>query len=241
MLVPNLEPLPESTLEHLRRATTASITTELAKHGISHCFMAGIVPLDPSHRLVGQAVTLRYVPRREDIDKYGGTADPNHPQRRAIDTIGPDEVLVVDARGEIGSGTLGDILCARIKAAGGAGVVTDGCVRDSGGIRDGGLPVFLKGTNAQASFTVHHAADWNTTIGCGGVMVQPGDVLVGDSDGVVVIPRHLAGDVAKAAAAREDLEAYIMKRVQAGESIRGLYPPNAENLAAYEAQRAGKG
>ena len=239
MLVDDLEPLPDGTLDLLRQASTASVTAELFKLGIRHSFMTGVVPLDPTVVMVGQAVTVRYVPAREDLDTFESLGNPEHPQRKAVETIGPGEVLVLDARGDVRAAVLGEILVARMKARGAAGFVTDGAVRDAAGIRAVGLPGFVRAAHAAANVTIHHAAEMNAVIGCGGIMVRPGDVLLGDGDGVAVIPRHLAPRVAVAAAARDRLEAYILGRISAGESLRGVYPPNEQTLADYEAsQRA---
>ena len=237
MLVDRLEPLPDGALDLLRQASTASVTAELFKLGIRHSFMTGVAPLDPDAVMVGVAVTVRYVPAREDLDTFESLANPEHPQRKAVETIGPGEVLVLDARGDVRAAVLGEILVARMKALGAAGVVTDGAVRDAAGIRAVGLPAYVRAAHAAANVTIHHAAEMNAVIGCGGIMVQPGDVLLGDADGVAVIPRHLAGRVAEAAAARDRLEAYVLARISAGESLRGVYPPNEQTLAEYEASR----
>jgi len=237
MLPEGLEPLPVGTLEALRRASTASVTSELSKLGIRYSHMSGVDPLTPGTQIVGEAVTLRYVPAREDMNAALPVSNREHPQRKAIDNIGAGQILVIDARGDLRSGTLGEILVARLKARGAAGMVTDGAVRDAVGIRGVGLPAFVGGAHAAASQTIHYAADINRVIGCGGIMVCPGDVLLGDDDGVVVIPRHLAGQVAVAAAEHDELEAYIFKRISGGESLFGVYPPSEQTLRDYEAWR----
>lgn len=237
MLLEGLEPLPAGTLDLLLKASTASVTAELGKLGIRYSHMTGVDPLTPGTRMVGEAVTLRYVPAREDKNAALPVSNREHPQRKAIDNIGKGEVLVIDARGETRSGTLGEILMARLKARGAAGMVTDGAVRDAVGIRGVGLPTFCAGAHASASQTIHYAADINQVIGCGGVMVCPGDVLLGDDDGVVVIPRHLAAKVAKEAVEHDELEAYIFQRVSGGDSIFGVYPPNEQTLKDYEEWR----
>ena len=235
MLIEGLEPLAADTLEALREASTASVTAELFKLGIRHSFMTAVAPLGPTATMVGVAVTVRYVPAREDLATFESLADPEHPQRKAVETIGPGEVLVLDARGDVRAAVLGEILAARMKALGAAGFVTDGAVRDAAGIRAVGLPAYVRATHAAANVTIHHAADLNRVVGCGGIMVCPGDVLLGDADGVAVIPRHLAEQVARTAAARDRLEAYILRRIQSGASLRGVYPPNEQTLAEYEA------
>lgn len=229
-----LEPLPAGVLDTLRRASTASITAELFKLGIRHSFMTGVGPLSPDDRMVGEAVTLRYLPYREDLNAGQSVADPEHPQRKTIDNIQAGGILVIDARGSLRSGTLGEILMARLKARGAAGMVTDGAVRDAAGIRGVGLPTFVGGIHASASNTVHYAADANVPVQCGGITVVPGDILVGDSDGVIVIPRAMAAKVADEAVHHDELEVYLFERISGGESLRGIYPPNEETLKAYE-------
>lgn len=235
MLVEGLDALPTGTLDTLREASTASVTSELFKLGIRHSFMTGVGPLEPTTVMVGQAVTIRYVPAREDLDTFESLGNPDHPQRKAVETMGPDEVLVIDARGDVRAAVLGEILAARMKALGAAGLVTDGAVRDAAGIRATGLPAYVRSAHASANVTIHHAADMNAVVGCGGIMVRPGDVVLGDADGVAVIPRHLAARVADAARVRDRLESYVLKRITAGESLRGVYPPDQETLADYEA------
>jgi regulator of RNase E activity RraA len=238
MLIEGLDPLPPGTLDTLRRASTASVTTELFKLGIRHSFMTGPAPLDPAYVMVGEAVTLRYTPSREDVDTMESLGSPDHPQRYLIERMGVGEVLVIDARGDLRAGSLGEILVARLKACGSAGFVTDGAVRDAAGIRAVGLPGYAAAAHASANVTVHHAADFNRVIGCGGIMVRPGDVIFGDGDGVVVIPRQMAAEVAEKAAAREELEAFIKAKVEGGAPLLGTYPPGAETLREFEAQRS---
>ena len=229
------EPLPSGVLETLRRASTASITSELFKLGIRHSFMTGVAPLDGGYQMVGEAVTLRYLPYREDLNATQSAADPEHPQRKTIDNIQAGGILVIDARGSLRSGTLGEILMARLKARGAAGMVTDGAVRDAAGIRGVGLPAFVGGVHASASNTVHYAADANVPIQCGGITVMPGDVLVGDGDGVVVIPRTYAAQIADEAVYHDEIEVYIYERISGGDSLRGVYPPNEQTVREYEA------
>ncbi len=240
MPVEALEPLPSGVIETLRRAGTASITSELFKLGIRHSFMTGVAPLGPDDRMVGEAVTLRYLPYREDLNAAQSVADPEHPQRKTIDNIQAGGILVIDARGSLRSGTLGEILMARLKARGAAGMVTDGAVRDAAGIRGVGLPTFVGGVHASASNTVHYAADANVPIQCGGITVMPGDVLVGDSDGVVVIPRSYAAKIADEAVHHDELEVYLYERISNGESLRGIYPPNEQTLREYETWKQGR-
>ena len=197
-----------------------------------------MVPLNPAHcRFVAQAVTLRSIPAREDLDVESVFQDPDHPQRKAIEMVGTGEVLVLDCRGDLSAANAGGILVTRARMRGAAAIVSDGALRDSPEIAAMPFPVFAAGRSATLSLAVHHAVDINVPIGCAGVPVYPGDVLVGDEEGVVVIPRDLADEIAQPAADQESMERFIMAKVEAGAPLRGTYPPNAETRAAWEKSR----
>lgn len=225
------------TYERLRRVSTATLTTVLLKHGLRNTFLTGVRPLAPHYRMAGEAVTLRYVPAREDLDTLEALADPEHPQRKLVENILPGQVLVIDARGDVRAGTLGHILATRLLRRGAAGVVTDGCFRDTPAIRELGLPAYAAGEHAAANVTVHHAADINVPVGCAGVLVMPGDIVVGDGEGVVVIPRRLANKVAEQALEQEMREEFIWEKINAGSTIVGVYPPGEAVRREYEARR----
>jgi regulator of RNase E activity RraA len=234
-------PLAPETLAALRRASTATLTTQLFKRGLRNTFLAGLRPLSPtSARFVGEAFTLRYIPAREDLDVVEVFQDPDHPQRKAIETIGPGQVLVMDCRGDARAASAGEILVTRLLKRGVAALVTDGGLRDSAGIARLAFPVFCAGPAAPLNLARHHAVEFQTPIGCAGVAVYPGDILVGDEDGVVCIPRHLAAEIAGPAAEQEELEEFLLGQVQAGAALPGTYPPNAETLAAYQRWRAAR-
>ncbi|HEX2035580.1 MAG TPA: ribonuclease activity regulator RraA [Chloroflexota bacterium] len=229
--------LPQEIAERLSRVSTATLTSVLLKLGLRGPFMTEVRPLVPGTRLVGQAYTLRYIPMREDLDHEaleGRFDNLTNPQRIAIEHVGPGDVLVIDARGELRAGTIGNILVTRMKARGAAGLVTDGAFRDAAGIAAVGLPAYCRGTHAATNVTLHHPVDVQLPIACGGVAVYPGDALVGDGDGVIVIPRHLAEEAAARALEQERRERFILGKVRAGASIIGVYPPNAETLAEFE-------
>jgi regulator of RNase E activity RraA len=213
---------------------TAPISSQLLKRGLRHVFIARSAPISRSHaRMVGPAYTLRFIPMREDLAVPGSVANTANPQRAAIERVPAGHVLVIDAGGELGSGCLGDILAARLHQRGVAGVVTDGAVRDSQPLKELALPIFACGIAAPPSFALMMAADSACPIACGGVAVFPGDIVVGDEDGAVVIPRHLAAEVGRDAAEQERVERFVRRRVDRGASIVGLYPPNDEAMAAY--------
>jgi regulator of RNase E activity RraA len=237
--------MPDKTAEQkntivarLLRISTATLATQLHRRGIRAVFMVGVQPLDRSHaRFAGPARTLRYIPAREDIDSPDTYADPKYPQRVVIDNLEVGDVLVIDARGDQASGVLGSILTTRIKVKGAAAIVTDGAVRDAGAIRAIGLPTFSTGTAAPLSVHSHHAIDFDLPIACGGVAIYPGDMLVGDEDGVICIPAQLVDEVSSAALEQEQLEAFLTERIIAGDALVGTYPPRPELREIFEAQR----
>lgn len=231
-------PLQPETQDYLRQASTATITTQLFQRGFRNVFLNGLTPLNPAHcAFVGEAVTLRNIPMREDLDTLDIFKDPQTPQRKAVETVGPGQVLVQDCRGDIRGSSGGNILATRMRMRGAVGVVTDGAMRDSPEIAMQPFPVFTKGRSASLNLTVHHAVDINVPIACAGVPVFPGDILVADEEGVVVIPRHLADEIAKPAAEQEILEQFILEKVENGASLPGTYPPNEETLAEFERWR----
>jgi len=227
------------TLEHLRHISTATLTTAMFKRGFRNIFMQGVRLLGRLEaNMVGPATTLRYIPAREDLDHIGVFADPAHPQRRAVETAKAGHVLVMDCRGNTSVASGGEILMTRLKVRGAAGMVTDGCLRDSGPIAKMEFPTFCAGPSAPLNLIAHHAVEIDGPIGCGGVAVFPGDIIVGDCDGVVVLPAALADEVAAEAAAQEHMEAFLLTRIEAGASLRGTYPPDDATRAAYEAWKA---
>jgi regulator of RNase E activity RraA len=229
-------------IARFERVSTATLTTQLFKRGLRNTFMQGVRPLGACGRnMVGPAFTLRNIPAREDIDRPKILADPEHPQRKAIDNAPAGHVLVVDCRGDPRAASGGDILMTRLMVRGAAGMVSDGGVRDSASIARMALPVFCAGPSAPLNLAQHHAVDIDVPIACGGVAVYPGDMIVGDADGVVVIPAHLAEEVARDAAEHEMLEAFVLERVAAGARLPGTYPPNPETRAAFEAWRKAQG
>lgn len=230
-----LMPVEPEVLEWLSRASTATITTQLFQRGLRNLFLNGLKPMNPEHcRFVGEAVTLRNIPMREDLDRLEAFRDPGHPQRKAIEMVGPGQVLVMDCRGDLRGASGGNILITRLRMRGAAGLVSDGSVRDSPEIARNPFPVFAAGQSANLNLVVHHAVDINVPIACAGAPVFPGDIIVGDEEGVVVVPRHLAAEVARPAAEQEDLERFVLEKIEGGAALPGTYPPNERTLAEYE-------
>jgi regulator of RNase E activity RraA len=232
-----VEPLPidPELVRVLSGVTTATLTTVLLKKGLRNVWMRGAKPLQAGQpRLVGRAFTLRFVPAREDLATPASWGSPIS-TRAAIEAMPAGCIAVVDAMGVTDAGIFGDILCARMNKRGVAGLVTDGVIRDQAGVLGTGLPVWCQGTAAPASVTGLTFVSWQEPIGCGGVAVFPNDVVVVDTDGAVLIPAALVDEVVAAAVEQERLEGWIMSEVEAGTPLPGLYPPNEENKARYEA------
>ncbi|GLT11399.1 ribonuclease activity regulator RraA [Sulfitobacter porphyrae] len=235
--------LSDDTRDKLKRASTASVASQLYKRGLRNQFIQGVRPVTAKdERMVGQAFTLRYIPAREDRNPMEVFKNPEHPQRVAVETCPPGYVLVMDGRKDASAATAGSILVTRMAVRGCAGLVTDGGLRDAAGIGALDMPTFFGGPSAPTNLTKHEALDINVPIGCGDVAVFPGDVIVGDGDGVMVIPAHLADEVAEACAGMESFEDFVLEEVQAGTSIIGLYPcTKDENQRKYDAWRAKTG
>jgi 5-oxopent-3-ene-1,2,5-tricarboxylate decarboxylase/2-hydroxyhepta-2,4-diene-1,7-dioate isomerase len=228
--------LSDDTVAALRQVSTATLTVQLTRRGIQSTFLTGVRPTRPDLRMVGYAHTLRYVAVRADVrESLKGTEDA---QKRAIESVAAGDVLIMEARGEPGAGTIGDILAARVLARGGAGIVTDGGVRDTPGVTDLDIPTYYRTANASSLWNAHIPLDVDVPITCAGVLVMPGDVIVGDAEGVVVLPFKLADEIAHAAQEVEEREAFALERVKAGESFRGLYPLSEERRPDYENWKA---
>ncbi len=229
--------LDKKQIEALSAITTATLTTVLLKKGLRNVWLRGTKPLRPDQkRIIGPAYTLRFVPAREDLATPESWGSPIS-TRAAIECMQPGCVAVVDAMGITDAGIFGDILCQRMKVRGVAGLVSDGVVRDVAGVLRTDLPVWCNGVAAPPSVAGLTFVAWQEPIGCGGVAVFPDDVIVADEDGAVVIPSALLNDVVEAAVEQEKLEEWIISEVQAGASLTGLYPQNAEQKARYEAAR----
>jgi 2-keto-4-pentenoate hydratase/2-oxohepta-3-ene-1,7-dioic acid hydratase in catechol pathway/regulator of RNase E activity RraA len=224
--------------EKLVRAPVAALSGQLRKRGLNAMTIDGVRPMHPGAKLVGTARTLRLVPAREDLfARHGGGFNA---QKRAFDTVGEGEVLVIDARGETGSGTLGDVLALRAHVRGAAGIVTDGGVRDHAAVAAIGIPVYCAGPHPAVLGRRHVPWDVDVAVACGGTTVEPGDVVVGDGDGVVVIPPALVEEVVDAALAQEEEDSWVAEQVAAGHPVEGLFPMDARWRARFDAWRAGR-
>lgn len=222
----------DRTLELLKQVSTATISTQLLQRGLRNVFLAGVKPVT-HHRMAGPAFTLRYIPAREDIDTLDVFKDYEHPQRKAIEDVPPGHVLVMDCRNQTRAASAGGILVTRLQARRAAGLVTDGALRDTPEIERLGIPVYAQGASPLTNLVQHHATDINVPIGCAEVPIYPGDIMVGDEEGVVCIPAHLAEEVAEAARQQEKLERFVQYEISNGKPLKGTYPPDEDTLRRY--------
>ena len=235
--------LKSETRALLMGVSTATLCTALFKRGLRNQFIQDVRPLNPNlPNMVGPAFTLRYIPAREDLNPISVFQDRGHPQRKAVEECPPGAVFVVDSRKDPRAASAGAILVSRLMVRGVAGVVTDGGFRDSPEIAGLSIPAYHNRPSAPTNLTLHQAIDIDVPIGCGDVAVWPGDIVVGDREGVVVIPAAIAGEVAAEAAEMTVFEDFVAERVLAGQSILGLYPPtDPATGAAFTAWRATTG
>ena len=224
---------PAEVLEGLREVATATLSAVLRKRGLNTLTLDGLRSARPEQKMAGYARTVRYLPLREDLSAaYGGGMNA---QKRAIEAIRPGEVLVIEARGESTAGTIGDILALRAQLRGAAGIVTDGAIRDSAALAGLDLPVYHAAVHPAVLGRRHVPWETGVTVACAGVTIQPGDLLVGDADGVVVLPPAIAAEVLAEAREQERQEEFVAERVAAGESIDGLFPLPEARRPEYEA------
>ena len=235
--------MKKETKKKLKASSTATIATILFKRGLRNQFIQGVKPLKKGRTtMVGEAFTLRYIPAREDLNPVEVFRSKNHPQRVAIETCPEGAVMVIDSRKDPRAASAGSILVTRLMVRGGEGIVTDGGFRDSGIIADLDIPSFHNTPSAPTNLTLHQAIDIDVPIGCGDVAVFPGDIIIGDDDGVMVIPAELADEVADEAEKMELFEAFVTEKVMEGRPIIGLYPPTEEKtLKDFEDWKAKRG
>ena len=231
--------LTGATRAMLEKVSVATITTALFKRGLRNQFIQDVHPLNRhAGPMVGEAFTLRYIPAREDLNPITVFKDRAHPQRKAVEECPPGAVMVIDSRKNARAASTGSILVARLMKRGVAGIVTDGGFRDSPEIAKLAIPAYHHRPASPTNLTVHQALDINVPIGCGDAPVFPGDVIVGDAEGVVVVPAHLADEIAAEATEMTAFEDFVTEEVMKGRSILGLYPATEEQtLRDFEAWR----
>jgi regulator of RNase E activity RraA len=232
-----------TTKQQLQRVSTATLCTALFKRGLRNQFIQDVRPLNPNlPNMVGEAFTLRYIPAREDLNPIAVFQDRAHPQRKAVEECPPGAVFVIDSRKDARAASAGSILVTRLMKRGVAGVVTDGGFRDSPEIARLPFPAYHHRPSAPTNLTLHQAPDINVPIGCGDAPVWPGDVVVGDAEGVVVIPAQIADEIAAEATEMTAFEDFVTEQVNDGRSILGLYPPTDEaSRDAFGAWRKARG
>jgi regulator of RNase E activity RraA len=229
-----MEALSSETRERLRVVSTATVSTLLFKRGLRNTWLQGVKRMSAATgNMVGEAFTLRNIPCREDLDQVSAFDNREHPQRKAFDTVPAGQVLVIDCRGDTRAASGGGILTTRLKVRGAAGLVSDGCLRDSDEIGAMDFPVYCAGPASPLNLSRHHAVDFNVPIACGGVAVYPGDIVMGDADGIIIIPRHLADEVSSDALQMEEFELFVSAEIQRGQPLIGTYPPTPEVRARY--------
>ncbi len=223
-----MKDLNDETFKTLSRVSTATLTTAMFKRGLRNIYLQGPQRLSPGKNMVGLAYTLRYIPAREDLDVLESFCDRENAQRKGIEECPPGAVFVIDSRGDATAASAGCILATRLQTRGCAGIVTDGGFRDTPEIAALDMPAYHSRPSAPTNLTKHHAVAVNDAIACGGVSIFPGDVIVGDNEGVVCIPAHMAVEVAEEALQMTIFEDFVLEMVQNGASIFGLYPPTDE-------------
>jgi regulator of RNase E activity RraA len=235
--------LSSATRDKLKTVTTATLSTALYKHGLRQQMIQDVRPLSASPKpMVGEAFTLRFIPAREDLNPITVFQNPEHPQRKAVEDCPPGAVLVIDSRKDARAASAGDILVTRLMVRGAAGIVTDGGFRDSPEIATLDFPAYHNRPAVPTNLVHHQAIDINVPIGCGDAPVFPGDVIVGDAEGVIVIPAHLADEIAAEAIEMTVYEDFVIEEVRKGRSIIGLYPAtNDKTRADFAAWRKANG
>ena len=236
-------PMNPDTKAKLEHVSVATLATALFKRGLRNQVIQDVRPVAPKGKnMVGPAFTLRYMPAREDRNQLVEFRNPEHPQRHAIETCPTGHVLVMDSRKTATAASAGDILITRLMMRGGAGVVTDGGFRDAMRIGELDIPAYHNRPSSPTNLTINEAIDINVPIGCGDAPVFPGDIVVGDDDSVIIIPAHIADEVAAEAHEMTAYEDFVVERVRAGDTIIGLYPATKEeNLKLFEKWRAENG
>ncbi|MGO1941586.1 MAG: fumarylacetoacetate hydrolase family protein [Yaniella sp.] len=231
--------LTDELREKISQTAVATIVANMRKRGINNCTIDGPTPMHPGRQILGFAKTLRYVPNREDLfKKHGGGFNK---QKQAMDSVQHDDIVVMEARGEKGTGTLGDVLAMRAKVRGANAIITDGGVRDSAAVLDVDIPVYSNGNHPAVLGRRHVPWEMDGTIACGGTTVQPGDIIIGDDDGVVVVPPEMLVEIIDESFEQEQQDGWVYEQVKNGAAVDGLFPPTGEWKTKYEAYRAEQG
>jgi regulator of RNase E activity RraA len=235
MSTAEFEPLSDATRERLARCGAATLSNALLKRGFRRTFLLGLTPVGPDQPvLIGPAWTLRFIPAREDKDSMTIYASSDSLHRRAIEECPSSAVLVMSTGGDASASCMGDMMALRLKVRGIAGVITDGGYRDTPGVRATGLPCYQRQPSGPATPVALHPVDFNAPVGCAGVAIYPGDIIFGDAEGVVAIPRHVVDEAADECAGVAEYEAFAGMHIKLGRSIFGLFPATPESRVEYE-------
>ncbi len=234
-------PLSDTARTKFASVSTATLTTVLFKRGFRNTFIQGIHRINPGPAMVGPAYTMRYIPAREDLDHLGVFEDRSHPQRKGVEECPAGHVFVIDSRRNPSAASAGGILLTRLMKRGVSGVVTDGGFRDTPEIAKMPFPAYHAHAAAPTNLIRHHAVDLNVPIACGEVAVYPGDIMVGDGEGVAVVPAHIAEEVAVEAFEQTAFEDFVQEQVEQGRSIFGIYPPAPDARAEFQKWRSQNG
>jgi regulator of RNase E activity RraA len=235
---PELDPLPDGVLDLLRQVSTSTVATQLYKRGFRQPQLLGVRALSQvTDGFVAEAFTMRFIPAREDVNAPDPYRSGNTLQWEAIESVPPGHAIVVDSRGDTRAASGGDMLMTRAWKRGAAAFVTDGGLRDGHILSQLPFPTYATSVTITTRAAWHHVADLQVPIGCAGVAVYPGDVLMGDRDGVLVVPRAVAIEIAEPAYEQEQIEAFVSKKIHAGEPLWGNYPPGEETIAEYKTQK----
>jgi regulator of RNase E activity RraA len=235
---PELDPLPDGVLDLLRQVSTSTVATQLYKRGFRQPQLLGVRPLSQvTDGFVAEAFTMRFIPAREDVNAPDPYRSGNTLQWEAIESVPPGHAIVVDSRGDARAASGGDMLMTRAWKRGAAAFVTDGGLRDGHVLAQLPFPTYASAVTITTRAAWHHVADLQVPIGCAGVAVYPGDILMGDRDGVLVVPRAVAIEIAEPSFEQEQIEAFVSKKIHAGEPLWGNYPPGEETTAEYKAQK----
>ncbi|WP_442545086.1 ribonuclease activity regulator RraA [Arthrobacter sp. KN11-1C] len=233
--------LDPQVLETLKKASTATLATQLFKHGLRQQFLVGVSPVGQvKETFAGEAFTMRFIPAREDLDTLEGLADADNLQWAGVERLQPGQVMIIDSRSDISAASAGDMLVTRAMHRGARAFITDGAFRDGSILETLDIPTYARAITATTRLTSFHVADLQVPVGCAGVAVYPGDIVVGDADGVIIVPRSLASVISEDALEQETREAYLHTRVHNGESLLGIYPPNEKTMAEYQEWKASR-
>lgn len=227
--------LDKAVIAQLRQVSTATLNTALFKRGLRNTYIQGVGRVNNKKvKMVGQAFTLRYIPAREDLDTVAAFKDPKHPQRLAVESVPEGMIMVSDCRQDASAASAGSILLTRLEFRKCGGFVSDAGIRDFDSAAAMDMPIFCAKESAPTNLTKHHGIDLEVAIGCGGVAVYPGDVLVGDGDGIIVIPLEISEEIAEEAIKMEQFEDYVINKVRSGSRVIGLYPPSDAAQQEYQ-------